>query len=68
VGVAVANSAKRRELHPVYRCTACGKELSDGLTLHDLYCPAGGGRFERVGLAEVEDVEDEEPEDDEADQ
>jgi hypothetical protein len=51
----MANAVRRRELHPVYRCTACGKVLFDGLTLHDLYCPVGGGRYERIGLAEDDD-------------
>ncbi len=58
------SSKNRRELIPVYRCTACGKEMTDGLTLHWLYCPAGGGRMVRVGVAEDEDDESEDSEDD----
>ena len=61
----MAKRVKCRELCPVYRCTACGRELFDGLTLHDLYCPVGGGRYVRIGVAEDEDdgYEDDESED-----
>jgi hypothetical protein len=47
---------KATEVHPAFRCSACGKVLTDGLTIHGLHCPKGGGRFERVGVAVVEEA------------
>jgi rRNA maturation endonuclease Nob1 len=67
VGVAVATSRKQREMIPVYRCTACGKEMSDGAAVHWLYCPSMGGRMVRVEVTEEEDDGwDDETEDDES--
>ncbi len=43
---------------PAYRCTACGVVLTDGVTVHRLHCPVGGGRFFRVADRPVEGEED----------
>jgi hypothetical protein len=51
-------TSKPPELLTAYRCTACGKVLTDGMTVHWLHCPKGGGRFERVGEVEIEAEED----------
>ncbi len=43
---------------PAYRCTACGMVLTDGVTVHHLHCPVGGGRFFRVADRPLEWEED----------
>ncbi len=43
---------------PAYRCTACGMVLTDGVTVHYLHCPVGGGRFFRVADRLLEEEED----------
>ncbi len=40
---------------PAYRCTACGLVLTDGVTVHHLHCPVGGGRFFRVADRPLEE-------------
>ena len=60
----MASKRKRRELIPVWRCTGCGKEMTDGAALHWYYCPKLGGKMVRVGVAEDEDDWDDESTDD----
>ena len=60
----MASKRKPRELIPLWRCTACGKEMTDGAALHWLYCPDVTGKMVRVGVAEDEDDWDDGSEDD----
>ncbi len=59
----MARARKRPEMIPVYRCTGCGKEMTDGAGLHWLYCPDVNSKMVRVGLAD--DWDDESEDDDE---
>ncbi len=43
---------------PAYRCTACGMVLTEGVTVHHLHCPVGGGRFFSVADRPLEGEED----------
>ncbi len=43
---------------PAYRCTACGVVLTDGVSVHHLHCPGGGGRFWRVADRPSEEAGD----------
>ena len=54
----MASKRKRREMIPVWRCTDCGKEMTDGAGLHWYYCPKLGGKMVRVGVVEDEDEDD----------
>jgi ribosomal protein L37AE/L43A len=45
----MANRKKRREMIPVWRCTGCGKEMTDGAAVHWLYCPDVNSKMLRVG-------------------